>query len=186
MSKYAALGQFLDSQRGHQVPLSFREIEALLGFGLPKSAREFPPWWANQVNGGHSQCRAWMAKGWRTSQVDLARERLVFIRDIPREVPPGLGEAQSRFETAPPDGTPSIRSVTLDLAALSLPSRRLLSDYQAESGGTLAQAVARAIHEAAIARRVRRIDAIAPARASARAEDGTGSVEMIREDRDAR
>jgi hypothetical protein len=182
MSKYAALGQFLDSQRGQQVPLSFREIEALLGFALPKSAREFPPWWANQADGGHSQCRAWMAKGWRTSQVDLARECLIFIRDIRREVPPGLGEAQNPFETASSDGALSSRSVTLDLTALSLPSRRLLSDYQAESGGTLAQAVARAIHEAAIARRVSRIDAITPARPGG----GAGSVEMIREDRDAR
>lgn len=182
MSKYAALGQFLDSQTRHEVPLSFREVEALLGFGLPKSAREFPPWWANQADGGHSQCRAWMAKGWRTSQVDVVREHLVFIRDARREITPGLAEAQSRFETTPAGVPHSPRAATLDLTGLSLAASRLLRDYQSEAGGDLSQAVARAIHEAAIARRVRLIDAITPSGAGS----GADSIAMIREDRDAR
>ena len=38
---------------------SFGEIESIIGFGLPASARLHRPWWANQRSGnGHSQALA--------------------------------------------------------------------------------------------------------------------------------
>ena len=47
-------------------------------FPLPKSAWQHSAWWAN--GGGHSQARAWLSAGWRTSEVSLAAQTLVFER----------------------------------------------------------------------------------------------------------
>ena len=60
---------------------SFPEIESILGFNLPESARLHRPWWANQSKGnGHSQALAWVVSGWETSEVDMDAETLVFRR----------------------------------------------------------------------------------------------------------
>ena len=43
---------------------SFGEIESVIGFPLPTSARLHRPWWSNQTGGnGHSQALAWSAAG---------------------------------------------------------------------------------------------------------------------------
>ena len=62
---------------------TFQEIERILGFRLPNSARIHRPWWANNQGqgGGHSHALAWEMAGWRTAEVDLAGESLVFRRD---------------------------------------------------------------------------------------------------------
>ena len=58
----------------------FGEVERVLGFRLPDSARLHRPWWANSRKGsGHSHALAWQAAGWRTAQVDLEAETLLFI-----------------------------------------------------------------------------------------------------------
>ena len=58
----------------------FGGLERVLGFRLPDSARLHRPWWANSRKGsGHSHALAWQAAGWRTRQVDLEAETLLFI-----------------------------------------------------------------------------------------------------------
>lgn len=65
----------------------FSEIEAILRFELPSSARKWFAWWANQKQGGsHSHALAWQAAGWRTREVDLGDETLVFVRPGDRTV----------------------------------------------------------------------------------------------------
>ena len=60
----------------------FDEVERVLGFRLPDSARLHRPWWANSRKGsGHSHALAWQAAGWRTARVDLEAETLVFERE---------------------------------------------------------------------------------------------------------
>ena len=60
----------------------FGDIERVLGFRLPDSARLHRPWWANSRKGsGHSHALAWQAAGWRTARVDLEAETLLFIRE---------------------------------------------------------------------------------------------------------
>jgi hypothetical protein len=79
--KYAPLYQHLMQQTGNEWPATFRDIEILLGFRLPDSARIHRPWWSNQgERGGHSHALAWEMAGWRTSQVDMVSERVVFVR----------------------------------------------------------------------------------------------------------
>lgn len=78
--KYAALFRHLAALDAQQWRATFRDVETILGFSLPNSARIHRPWWSNQASGGHSHALAWYAAGWRTSAVDLAAEALVFER----------------------------------------------------------------------------------------------------------
>ncbi|MBA3811921.1 MAG: hypothetical protein H0X27_09855 [Caulobacteraceae bacterium] len=170
MSKYEPLKQWLRRRPESEVPLSFAEVEALLGFALPHSARRHAPWWANEARGSHVQAGAWLGAGWRTSRVNIGGEKLVFVR---------VGGEPSVPE--PEGGSPGA-SLMVDLDGLSEAGRRLIDDYASETGGDMAAAVFRAVHEAAIARRGRLIDQI-----TANAPRVTGnSVDLIREDRDAR
>ena len=60
---------------------SFREIEDVLRFELPDSARLHRPWWANESPGsGHSPALAWGAAGSETCEVDMKAETLVLRR----------------------------------------------------------------------------------------------------------
>src|ERR1700733_4042932 len=79
MSKYEALPQFLASRNLASHRMSFREIESVLGFKLPKSAYEHEAWWSNNAT-GHSHARAWMKFGWRTESVDLTKRKVTFQR----------------------------------------------------------------------------------------------------------
>ena len=79
-SKYRRLYTHLRDKEDEQWLTSFREIEAILGFRLPASARRYRPWWANQKSGGHSQSLAWMAAGWETANVDMEAETLLLRR----------------------------------------------------------------------------------------------------------
>lgn len=79
MSKYEALGQFLKSRREERVPMTFAEIERVIGAPLPPSAHKHRPWWSN--NGDNSALtRAWLDAGYKSEQVDMAGQKLVFRR----------------------------------------------------------------------------------------------------------
>ena len=80
LGKYEPLFQHLVALDAPTWRVTFVDIEHILGFRLPKSARTHRPWWANQVDNKRSQARAWQAAGWRTRRVDLKAETLVFER----------------------------------------------------------------------------------------------------------
>jgi len=81
MSRYKPLADFLSRRKGDEWEAGFPEIEAQLGFPLPPSAYRYPAWWANQSGPGHSQTHGWRSVGWRTSKLDLERERVRFERE---------------------------------------------------------------------------------------------------------
>jgi len=91
--KYAQLFRHLSTLDVSRWQTTFGDIESILGFTLPDSARIHRPWWSNQSNGGHSHALAWQAAGWRACAVDLHAETLVFER-MP-------GASQSRGEPTP-------------------------------------------------------------------------------------
>ena len=47
MGKYQPLGQFLRKQRTNEVPLTFREIEKIIGAKLPPNSQHYRAWWSN-------------------------------------------------------------------------------------------------------------------------------------------
>ena len=64
------------------------EVEAVIGFELPASARVHRPWWGNQRRGnGHSHALAWSVAGWETAEVDMEAETLLFRRTESKPVP---------------------------------------------------------------------------------------------------
>ena len=80
-SKYQRLYTHLCGLATEEWRTSFGEIESIIGFGLPASARLHRPWWSNQTGGnGHSQALAWSAAGWETAEVDLNAETLLLRR----------------------------------------------------------------------------------------------------------
>lgn len=79
--KYRGLHAHLSGLQSREWKTSFSEVESVLGFGLPASARRYAAWWANE-NGDnrHSQSIAWTAAGWKTAEVDMDAETLSFKR----------------------------------------------------------------------------------------------------------
>ena len=76
--KYRKLRVYLEARPRREWRTSFSNIESILGYELPASARKYRPWWANE-NGGarHSQTVAWSAAGWETAEVDMQAETLL-------------------------------------------------------------------------------------------------------------
>lgn len=86
MSKYQPLSDRLAALDTREWRASFAEIEAVLGFSLPKSAHTHGSWWANTADKAHN--RAWLDRGWRVVEVDRAAGQVVFQREPPPEPPP--------------------------------------------------------------------------------------------------
>lgn len=80
MPKYGALQLHLSRLQRDEWNATFAQIEEILGFNLPASARKYPAWWANQSDGGHSQSQAWLEAGWQTSDLDLSGSTVRFQR----------------------------------------------------------------------------------------------------------
>ena len=78
-SKYDPLGDFLILRPKQPVTLRFVEIEAILGFTLPASARKYQAWWANESDGTHSQARAWRQASYETRNLGLNSQRVTFV-----------------------------------------------------------------------------------------------------------
>ena len=76
--KYHRLYRHLCNIPSQEWRTTFREIESIIGFELPASARLHRPWWENQRGGnGHSQALAWSVAGWETAEVDMDAETLL-------------------------------------------------------------------------------------------------------------
>ncbi|WP_298126790.1 hypothetical protein [Brevundimonas sp.] len=79
MSKYEPLTQFLASQREQEVPMTFSDIERVLGFTLPAKASGIRAWWSNNPS-NNVMTKAWLAAGYASERVDIGGRRLVFRR----------------------------------------------------------------------------------------------------------
>lgn len=183
MSKYDRLRSFLstlpDGKKWHSA--TFEELERVLGFPLPPSARRHGGWWTNTLDGTHSQARAWLEAGWRVWRSDLARESVEFER-LGAMVPDAMmAETTVPFRHQP--RSPEVADpVSFDRAKLSITARRILDDYTAEFDGDVQAALDRALHEARVAFRRRLMDSIV----RTGVPSAVSSVDLIREDRDAR
>ena len=99
MGKYAPLKPFLMAQEGDQVPMSFAEIEQVLGLSLPASKR-YPAWWSNNPS-NNPMTREWLDAGFETESVNVAGEKLVFRRVRNRHSSP------TGWQDGSPDGAHS-------------------------------------------------------------------------------
>ncbi len=101
MSKYEPLGAFLKAKAAGEIPLTFREVERVLGRKLPPSAYRHRPWWANEA-AGHVHAKAWLEAGYETAQVDMDGKKLIFRRTAYGEPPmsphTGMAEQHSDYK----------------------------------------------------------------------------------------
>lgn len=79
MSKYDALVGFLARQKLNEICHGFSQIETVLGFDPPPSARKYHAWWTNNHSEGR-HCMSWMDNGWETTGLDLGNEQVTFVR----------------------------------------------------------------------------------------------------------
>ena len=115
--KYKKLYHWLNTLEVREQRATFGDIERVIGFGLPKSARLHRPWWANQKAGGHSHALAWLMAGWKTTEVDMEAEQLLFQREQPQ-----------RAETIRLDEAWPVRTVGAWPASLSLSREDIYED----------------------------------------------------------
>ncbi|HXQ14419.1 MAG TPA: hypothetical protein VN814_07350 [Caulobacteraceae bacterium] len=171
MSRYEPLTRFLESRRDSQAPLRFSEIEDILDRPLPMSARQHQPWWSNTAT--HSHADAWMRIGWKTSRVNLAEEKVVFVRD---DRSPEISDVATSMATPPSE------TITIDRAALAGGAIHLLEEYSKERGCSLSEAATGVLNALALERRRQLIEWF---RANSPRVPGD-STDIIREARDAR
>ena len=78
--KYSRLQEWLHEQREAdetRIRINFEEIEEILQYSLPPSAREHRSWWANDFS-THVQAVAWLSSGWLVDDVDLEKGEVIF------------------------------------------------------------------------------------------------------------
>jgi outer membrane receptor for Fe3+-dicitrate len=78
VSKYEELAKYLEKQDSDLIRMTFQEVEEIIG-PLPPTAYDHRAWWANSASQNHAM-NGWMSVGWETSQVEMDKQELVFIR----------------------------------------------------------------------------------------------------------
>lgn len=169
MAKYEPLTQFLKASEADELRLAFHELERALGGPLPPSAHRFRAWWANERT--KSQSRAWLGAGWHVWKVDL-EARTVLFRRLRGEPARGAGRPLAT-ERAP----------VIALDGLNGAALRMIDDYAEGHGVGRAEAAVAILNAAGIERRMavlRQFQSRTPRIV------GSDSVDLIRDDRDAR
>lgn len=78
--KYRKLAEYLLATNEMRVTLSYSQIEEILGFTLPDTARNFKPsFWANTRT--HSYASSWMGVGYKT-QIDAKSDKVTFVKNL--------------------------------------------------------------------------------------------------------
>jgi hypothetical protein len=101
MSKYNPLSARLAGHAGPEWRASFAELEEVLGFPLPKSARTGKAWWKNDARAPHAS--AWTTGGWEALDVDQAAGLVTF-----RKIAPAEAAVARALPAEPADDTPAI------------------------------------------------------------------------------
>ncbi len=84
-SEYRLLHKYLRDRFANRLVLSFSEIEDILGFALPESARLQEEWWATGTAAHESvQSDSWTLAS-RTATVNMAAQNVMFERETPAE-----------------------------------------------------------------------------------------------------
>ena len=172
MSKYEALTGHLKLTQGNSYPVSFAEIEAIIGTRLPDSAYEHRAWWSNNPHNS-AMTKAWLAAGWYSSNVDMKARNLVFRRG---------GQAISGFQEDYQGDLPR-ETLTIHLPAKAVETLRMKAILR---GGTFEQLVSDILISAAqlsMKERLAMADRIRSRSPNLHELDLPG---MIREDRDTR
>jgi hypothetical protein len=86
MGKYEPLTQFLRKQAADEIPMTFAQLERILGTKLPPKAQRYRAWWSNNPS-NNVLTKAWLEAGFRSEKVDLEARKLMFRRIKPSRPP---------------------------------------------------------------------------------------------------
>ena len=79
-AKYRGLAEYLLSSNETRVTLTYSQIEEILGFALPDTARKSTQsFWATTET--HSYASSWMAVGYKT-RVDVDNDTVTFVKNL--------------------------------------------------------------------------------------------------------
>ncbi len=78
LSKYRRLAEYFDGLTVDRVELSLTDVENILGFRLPSSARR-AAWWANDKTKTQA-VHGWLKAGWVVESVNMRKEIISFKR----------------------------------------------------------------------------------------------------------
>ena len=107
--KYELLEAHLLECRESAVPMTFDEVEEIIGTGLPPSAFKHRSWWSNNPSNSVIT-HAWLSAGYKSAEVDMTGRKLVFRKSGPDRSPgkaghpgavregSGAAEAQDGFD----------------------------------------------------------------------------------------
>ena len=101
MSKYAPLTGYLSSSGMDYIPMTFTEVEKVIGDKLPRSAFEYRPWWSNNSS-NHVNADSWLNAGYKTADVDMTKRKLAFRKASASELPVERNNRTSKDEGASP------------------------------------------------------------------------------------
>ncbi len=78
--KYRSLAEYLLASGENRVVLSYSQIEDILGFRLPDTAKKYKQsYWANTET--HSYAMSWLAVGYK-ARVDTENDIVTFIKNL--------------------------------------------------------------------------------------------------------
>lgn len=181
MSKYDALAAHLAQRSVREHPMSFAEIESVIGSRLPASAREHRPWWANNAQ-SHVPRRGWLQAGFKTARVDMSNERVTFVRTDAADVASPADAERTPVRGPEGSAQPETDVIRVPLRALSASVRHLLEERARAFDGDLSAAAAAVLQDSILARR----QALLAEWRALNLEGGPESAEAIRGDRDDR
>jgi hypothetical protein len=81
LARYQPLGDWLSTQPGEQVTLTFAEVQQILGQPLPATARTSNAWWLHAERYRTAAARVWHAAGWRLLEVNRQRATVTYVRN---------------------------------------------------------------------------------------------------------
>ena len=88
-SRYAPLTAYLRKSGRAEIPMTFDDIEEVIGAKLPPSASTHRAWFSNHPT-SNPMTRAWLAAGYRSADVDMANRKLLF-RKVAADEPSPAG-----------------------------------------------------------------------------------------------
>jgi hypothetical protein len=135
VSKYNPLSRHFRDLGGQAWHATFEDIERILGFQLPNSARAHQAWWANSAD-PMPQKRAWLDAGWRTRDLNLSAGHVLFVRQTgaiavtphAMRLPPTGASGASQSPANAPHSWEMGRAVECRLRITWVPLGRVVSD----------------------------------------------------------
>ena len=121
MSKYEPLEHYLRACSRADVPMTFAEIEKIIGDGLPSSAFRHRPWWSNNPSNSVIT-NAWLRAGYKSADVDMTGRKLVFRKSA-------KDSARPRDRRTKPQGD--------DPEGLETPRQSIISHLASALNGTV-------------------------------------------------